>query len=78
MTRQPRYNRFERVDPREWNMHDRSKLVEPVIVLLVREARCESGFMVTVEDAKGTRKELDENWLRPIKKAKGKRYYSKR
>lgn len=66
MTRQPRYKRHQRVDPREWNIWNRDKLVPPVVVLRVTEARCESGFLVQVEDKAGNRMELDENWLRPL------------
>lgn len=63
-----RYKTGDVVDMLRWNQYDppSKRFKDPVIVAGIRfHVNCESGVMITVKDAEGRVREVDQNWLKP-------------
>lgn len=51
-------DRWDATEP-VWNR------IGPATIQILRKAKCESGIMATVRNAKGSEQELDVSWLEP-------------
>lgn len=59
----------EKVSLKLWDKYERPvNRMGDCVITNIKNARCESGVMVTVKSADGSSRDLDSNWLAPIER----------